>query len=116
MLFLCFVLLVCFLLHCGVDDKECECILHHEPVLCNLLFKDTVDIVRDFKHQSVLTVWCPSKELEEIVMNGNNDLDISSQLWYKFILLIKCSPFGHFIALRSMVHMEVLEQCTDACF
>lgn len=53
-LLLCFVRLVCFLLHCGVDDKDCECILHHGPVLCNLQFNDVVDIEHDFKNSDGL--------------------------------------------------------------
>ena len=62
---LCFAQLVCFLLRCGADDKDCECILHHGPVLCNLQFKVTVDIQHDFKQQNTLTGWYPGETLGE---------------------------------------------------
>lgn len=54
MLFLCFVLLVCFSLYCVKDDSDYECMLHHEPVLCNLPVKETIDTERVFKVQNTL--------------------------------------------------------------
>lgn len=30
-----------FPLHCAADDKDCVCVLHHEPARCNLPLKDT---------------------------------------------------------------------------
>lgn len=50
-LFLCFLQLVCFWLHCEVDDKDSEFLLHHEPVLCTFQFKDTE------RDQTILTGW-----------------------------------------------------------
>lgn len=59
---LCFVQLVCFPLHCEADDKDSECTLHHEPVLCNLQFKDALDIEHDYKQWNFLTGWHQSEK------------------------------------------------------
>lgn len=124
MLSLCFVQRVCFLLHCGVDDKNCECILHHEPVLCDLQFKDTLDIEHDYKCQNIPTGWYPVKELGdffsssfrhrcELLRDENNRQNyyilkdfLDFYFWFHrtFILLIrKC--FMNIISLRLFIFL-----------